>query len=293
MRKWKQVVRALTFRRQRKQWRNRLTLKRALRDLADFPRHADAPRHGLPARLIVSLTSYPARFHSLHLTIKSLLDQSVRPDQLFLWIARDDFDLLPDGVRSLESERFRIRTCEDIRNFKKIIPSLAENPDAFIVIADDDTYYPEDWLRGLVDTYLAGPPAIIFYRGHGPTYDGNGRFAPYRDWVRNSAEQRNGVIRQDILATGNGGVLYPPGSLPPQTGDLELIRRLSATSDDVWLYFMRRQSGFPIRRVPGPKREFIEWSGTQQSSLTSLHLTGKKDEHLQAMSDYFGVPARL
>lgn len=285
----KSVLRKLTFRDLRRRRAAARRIADAIALLDQFPRHQDAPRHDLPARLIVSLTSYPARFGTLHLTVKSLLDQSVRADRLLLWVAHDDIDLLPDTVKSLQDDRFRIGTCEDIRNFKKILPTLAENPEAFIVIADDDTYYPGDWLSGLIDSYKAGPPAITFYRGHRPRYTDAGRLAPYRSWVRNAVEE-DGSTSQDILATGNGGVLYPPGSLPQQTADLDLIRELCATSDDVWLYFMRQLSGWPIRRVSGPKREFIEWSGTQDESLTALHLTGKKDEHLQAMSDQFGRP---
>ena len=41
-----------------------------------------APKpHGLPGPLIVSLTSYGPRLASLHLTLKCLLRQSVRPSR--------------------------------------------------------------------------------------------------------------------------------------------------------------------------------------------------------------------
>lgn len=284
------LFRKLTLQKRRKAWRAKRAHDRAIREIAKFPKNPDAPRHGLPGRLIISLTSYPARFPSLHLTIKSLLDQSVRPDQIVLWIAHDDIAVLPDTLTSLQSERFRIGACDDIRNFKKILPTLTEYPDAFIVICDDDTYYPDDWLKGLVDAFDPQQPSIVCYRCHRLGYTPEGRLAPYRSWVRNDVGDNGGTLTRNVLPTGNGGVLYPPGSLPPETTNLEMIRQLSATSDDVWLFFMWRQNGWSIKRVPGPRREFTEWSGTQDQALWSLHRTGKKDEHLQSMSDHFGVP---
>ena len=277
------------IRKAHKIWKDGIRRRRALKTLARFPRNCDAPRHSLPGELIISLTSYPARFPKLHLTVMSLLDQTVRPDRIVLWVAQGDAGQLPEALRALQDDRFQIETCEDLRSFKKILPSLAKFPDAFILIADDDTYYPEDWLRSLVEAYDPAEPAVVFTRGHRPRYTAEGSFMPYRQWDRNAVNEPDGTVSQDMLATGNGGVLYPPGSLPPETMDLDTIQRLSATSDDVWLYFMRRRSGFPVRRVPGPRREYIEWEGTQAQALWFLHRTGKKDEHLQAMAEEFGL----
>lgn len=47
-------------------------------------------RHGLSVPLIVSLTSYSLRFKKLHLTLKCLLNQSIEPDKIILWISYDD-----------------------------------------------------------------------------------------------------------------------------------------------------------------------------------------------------------
>lgn len=287
---WSRLYRKLTLRKQRRAWMKRRGQRKAMEEIAKFPKHPDAPRHQLPGRLVVSMTSYPARFPSLHLTIKSLLDQTVRPDHIVLWVAHGDLDALPDSVASLQSDQFLVRTCDDMRSFKKILPSLGAYPDSFIVIVDDDTYYPDHWLAGLLAAYDPEDPSIVCYRAHRLTYMPDGRLAPYRDWDKNSVGDRRNPVCRDLLPTGNGGVLYPPGSLPPETTDLALIRKLSPTSDDVWLFFMWRKNGWSIRRVPGPRRQFYEWPESQDQSLTALHATGKKDEHLQDMSDYFGIP---
>jgi hypothetical protein len=286
----RKLYKKLTLKKRRTEWANRRKLAHALAELEKYPKNPGAPLHGLPGQLIISLTSYPARFHTLHLTVKSLLDQQIRPDKILLWIAHGDADQLPIDLRALEGDRFEVRTCEDIRNFKKILPTLAAYPDAFILICDDDTYYPDDWLKRIVGAYDLASPSIVCTRAHQLTYLPDGRIAPYRSWRRNWAHPSTATPRNDILPTGNGGVLYPPGSLPKQTGDLELIRKLSATSDDIWLFFMRREAGWPVKRVPGPKREYIEWPMTQDGALWVLHRTGKKDEHIQDMARHFGKP---
>ena len=286
----RKLYKKLTFKKQRVAWANKRKLKHAHAQLDKYPKNPDAPRHSLPGQLIISLTSYPARFPTLHLTVKSLLDQQVRPDKILLWIAHGDVDQLPSDLRTLEGDRFEIRTCEDIRNFKKILPTLAAYPDAFILICDDDTYYPDDWLKRIVDAYDPAQPSIVCTRAHQLAYLPDGSVAPYRKWRRNWAHPSTATPRNDLLPTGNGGVLYPPGSLPAQTADMELIRKLSATSDDIWLFFMRREAGWPVKRAPGPKSEYIEWPMTQTGALWVLHRTGKKDEHIQDMAGHFGVP---
>lgn len=260
-------------------------------ELDRFPKHPDAPGHPLDGQLIVSLTSYPARFPSLHLTIKSLLDQTVRPDRILLWIAHEHIASVPDDVARLQDETFSIQACDDLRSFKKIIPALAAYPEAFIVTCDDDTYYPDTWLAQLVTAFDPAQPTIVCHRAHQLTYTWAGDLAPYREWRRSVWGGWTHRPRIDLLPTGNGGVLYPPGSLPPQTTDLDLIRKLSPTSDDVWLYFMWRRNGWAVRRAPGGLSKLLEWpTSSQTESLKVLHKSGKKDRHLQDMVDYFGLP---
>lgn len=270
--------------------RRRRELAFALSEIARFPKHPNAPRHSLPGPLIVSLTSYPARFDTLHLTLKSLLDQTVRPDRVILWIAHEDLALVPDAVRSLECEWFEIRGCPDLRSFKKILPALETFPDAFILICDDDVCYADDWLARTVAAYDPAEPTVVCNRGHRIRYTDRGELAPYLEWDRNWSDRAAAEPRTDLVPTGNGGVLYPPGSLPLETLDAGLIAELCATCDDTWLYFMWRKAGWKVRRVPGPKLRFAEWPGTQSTSLRTLHWSGKKDEHLRDMARHFGRP---
>ena len=48
-------------------------------------------KHSLDKELVVSLTSYPSRFNILPITIQSLLNQTVKPDRIILWLYEKDY----------------------------------------------------------------------------------------------------------------------------------------------------------------------------------------------------------
>ena len=95
--------------------------------------------------IIVSLTSFPGRIHLVHKTIQTILLQSVKPDLVELWLAKEQFPNyekdLPNELTNLIQYGLKICWCSDYRSFKKLVPSLQEHPDAIIVTADDDVYY--------------------------------------------------------------------------------------------------------------------------------------------------------
>lgn len=266
-------------------WRLRMARRRCDR----FPLRKNTSAHGLAGELIVSLTSYPPRFPVLHQTIKSLLDQSVAFDRLILWIAHDDLSLLPVAVQALESRQFTIRTCDDLGSYKKILPTLTEYPRAFIVTADDDTYYPPNWLAGLVRHFDPGNPSLVCHRAHRLRHRIDGTLASYLEWDREVSDRQSRDPRSDLFPTGVGGVLYPPGSLPAEALDWRLIERLCPTCDDSWLFFMTRSGGWKTRRAPGDLR-LLTWPRSQKEALRKSNRGGRKDEMLQLLSQHFGTP---
>jgi hypothetical protein len=275
--------------RRRKPWTLAAQQRRALDAFSQFPRNPGASKHLLPAPLIVSITSYPPRFPWLYRTLLSLLDQTVRPDRIALWIAHEDVSQLPAEIVALQSEHLTIHTCDDLRNFKRLVPALDQYKDSFIVFADDDMYYPDDWLHRLTETFDRDDPTIVCYRGSRITYTSDGGLTSYRTW-RDATDARSEQPSTDLLPVNQTGVLYPPGSLPVFANDYGLIQKLSPTSDEVWLFFMWRLGGWRVRRVPGKLPAFAEWPGSQQHALWKMHRGGTKDDHFRTMAEHFGTP---
>ena len=243
--------------------------------------------HGLDAPLIVSLTSYPKRYDVLGATLKTVLAQSVKPDAVILWLAHGDLAALPEDIKALEADGLSIRGTDDLRSYKKIIPTLAAYPDAHIVTADDDVYYPHRWLEMLCQAYVRGDPTVLAHRAHRMIMHGD-RLAPYDKWTFEIADP---LPRWDVFFTGVGGVFYPRGTLPPETSDIALLQELCPTADDVWLNWMARRNGALVRKV-GPKRRFYEWPGSQGVALqnTNRGFGDGNDRQIEKIVSVFGLP---
>jgi len=255
---------------------------------------AKRPRHGrphcLPGELVVSLTSFPARFPTLHLTIGCLLDQTVKADRTVLWIAHEDLPALPKAVTKLERRGLEIRACEDLRSYKKLVPARESFPDAYILTADDDLEFSRDWLETLVDGASAQDRSIVCHRAHRAAWSAEGRLADYLEWEFDVQDERARRPSMDIMPTTGAGALFPPHVLPDFATDRSLFGRLCPDGDDVWFWWCARLAGTPIRKVGGVNSLFT-WPGSQESTLWEINRAGGNDRMIQELSVAF--PAAL
>ncbi len=217
--------------------------------LALSPR-AVAPRN---PRLIVSLTSYPARIDDAFYAIVSLLQQTLTADAVILWLTASQFPAreadVPARILSMCDLGLEIRWWDEpIRSYTKLVPAMRTYPDDIIVTADDDIYYPERWLEMLHDAYRREPGAIHAHRVHRCRLDDQGLPAPYAAWDKSITAGDASALN---FATGCGGVLYPPHSLHPDATRTELFSALCPTADDVWFWCMAVRQGTKTRAVEG------------------------------------------
>lgn len=243
-----------------------------------------APATATP--LIVSLTSYPARFATLHWTLKSLLLQSYAERKVVLWIAHQDMARLPADVLALQAHGLEIRACDDTRSFKKLLPAMQHFPGATIVTADDDLFYWPDWLRQLVDAAKASDgKEIVAHRIHRIRHTADGLPLPYSQW---EIESQNTEASALNFPTGNGGVLYPPDILADGAQDRAAYTSLCPTADDIWFYWMGRLNGVRYRRVPGS--HFLhDWQGSQLSALSIDNVgADRNDQQIARMIARYG-----
>jgi len=196
--------------------------------------------HEVP--LIVSLTSYGERFNDLVISLYSLLNQSLKPDRIILWLS-DEYNLnaLPYEITAFIKNGLEIRFVKDIRSYTKIIYALKEFPNAIIVTADDDIYYPKNWLKKLYYSYISNPEDIHVHRAH--------RFEkgkPYEDWEKHVNEEG---ARYDNFLTGVGGVLYPPQCFTSEVLRDDIFLKYAPYADDIWLWVMALLNNRKIRVV--------------------------------------------
>jgi hypothetical protein len=245
--------------------------------------------HRLPGELIVSLTSYPARFATLHRTLAGLLTQTLKPDRFVLWIGEDCIDALPPTVTDMKRLGLEIRGTTDLGPYTKLIGALRAFPDAFIVTADDDAYYEPTWLQSLVETHDPANPSILCQRAHRIRFRPDGSIAPYAEWQWDVQDEAGRSPSTDLFPTGVGGVLYPPGCLHPEVHNEAAFLELCPTNDDVWFYWMARRAGSTARKV-GRRFAGISWPGSQRRPLARINLTTGNDCYVRSMIARYGMP---
>lgn len=226
--------------------------------------------------LIVSLTSFPARIHLVHYTIHSLLRQSLKPNRLVLWLADSQFPGkkrdLPEELLDMEPLGLEIRWCEDLKSFKKLVPSLHEWPEAILVTADDDLHYPRHWLRSLYRTWLCHEQDIIAGGIHSMALDLTGHPRNYAEWGWNPP---NSFSSFQNVQVGAYGVLYPPHCLHPDVLDSKICLRISPSSDDFWFWAQAVRADTRVCLVSANRQHpFGVPGGTSTPSLFSVNNRG-------------------
>jgi len=93
-----------------------------------------------PKRFIVSLTSIPSRIQNIHFTIKSLLENTIQPDLIYLNIHKSTS--VPQELRSIKN-LFINKLDIDFGPLTKLYPTLLKEKDdeTVIICVDDDIIY--------------------------------------------------------------------------------------------------------------------------------------------------------
>ena len=204
----------------------------------------------------------------MHLAIKSLLNQTVKPGKILLWLAKEQFlDVeIPAQLRALCAYGLEIRFCdEDLLAHKKYYYAMQEFPEQIIVTYDDDIIYPEDSLEKLLAMHRQYPNAIICNRGREIKME-NGFVALYKYW-KVSGRVPAGIPSYRVMASTGAGTLYPPHCMPEETFDIEKIRALALTADDLWMKVMSIQGSVPVVKSQTRGKALCVSKGKQDITL--------------------------
>ena len=245
---------------------------------------------GGAGEVVVSLTTYPGRVYDVHFAVHSLLSQTMLPDRLVLWLSEDEFPRregdLPEALLSLRRRGLEIRfTASGCRASVKLIPALEAFPDAVVVTADDDIFYPATWLERLLDAHARHPGTVVAARAR--------RIRPgasYLDWP--VAETASGPVLGTLFPTGVGGVLYPPRTFDPRVSDMVLAKRLAPTNDDIWFWAMAALHGSRVCVHPDamPVLRFVnaarEAGRTDDGRLLELNKTANDTQFASVLAAF-------
>ena len=232
--------------------------------------------------VIISLTSYPARIRTVHLTIETLLNQTKKADKVILWLANSQFPNqeknLPDELLCLKNKGLKISWCEDIKSYKKLIPTLKQYPNALICTADDDILYSNNWLKELYGSYLENPNVLHCTRMHRITFE-NKKIKPYKQWEMTVKHPEPSFLN---FFTGSGGVLYKRTHLHDDIFCENLFMKLCPYGDDIWFWAMAVLKGTKTKIVNDYDFRLTATEGTQECALWHENVNGgRNDEQLR------------
>lgn len=238
-------------------------------------------------KIMISLTTYPARYSCVVKTLKSIALQTMKPDKICIWIFNGDG--LPDDHKLLEKYGIEFHLVnENLRSHNKYFFAMQEYPEYSIITIDDDCYYPKDLVECLWKTHQKYPDCICARRVHKMVRK-DGFLAPYITWGmdwRHDYEPRH-----DLIATGIGGVYYPASIMPRETFNKMNIIDTSLYADDIWLKAMELIHSIKVvwapcsTTLPGAVKE------SQKSNLYSNNVDkNKNDEAIRKIEErYFGI----
>lgn len=204
-------------------------------------------------QVVISMTSFPAAIAYAERAVISLLKGNALPDKIVLYLTFSQFGDagVPKSLLELQKSNpiFEIRNYDrDIRSYRKLIPALADFPEAVIVTVDDDVWYHKNMLHDLLDLHSKMPNAVIAHRAKYIRKD-----KPYKKWPKYRWYHflsKRIHISYNTLQTGVGGVLYPPHSLHPEMLNPDLFTSLAPTTDDIWFWAAAVRMGVPVVPVP-------------------------------------------
>lgn len=196
--------------------------------------------------IIVSLTSYGHRLEDVApYAIYSIFCQSHLPNRIVLWLDNEHWndENLPPLIKRLKKSGLEVYYCEDIKSYKKLLPSLKKFPDNPIIVIDDDSYYDRDLVKWLVEAYEHSDKRTVFATCANIPEKRKGKYIPYAEWKSDKFAD----IQTEVALIGCGGGIYPPGIFDEEIFNKDVFMSLAPTADDLWFWVQEKRMGVPVR----------------------------------------------
>lgn len=240
-------------------------------------------------KIVISLTTYPKRVATIWKTIESLLNQTVKPDMICLYLSAEQFRN-HDDYRYLDKyrgETFNIFLVEgDLKSHKKYFYSLRDFEDSIVITVDDDIIYSNNMVEELIQYHSIYPMAVIARRGYVIRISEDARsIMPYNSWIYGFYDYYT-KPRHNLFATTGGGTLYPPHCFGKEVFNEEVIMNICPYADDIWMKVMEEIYEIPVFLIP--KRfsdEFMD-EYSKDGLWYSYNVT-MNDKQLDALCDKY------
>lgn len=208
--------------------------------------------------IVVSFTTTPHRINRISTTLKTILDQNVTVDRIFLSVPhlfkRDNLAYeIPQNL--LVNKKLTILRTDDYGPGTKllgVLGNVALPPSAIIITLDDDAYYPKNLILHLAYKAMKKPDHAVGLSGGDINYTANGEMNP---------ESKLGIDRKEFhenkvaVLLGYAGIAYRIGFFGKDAFDLADASFGCFNGDDFYFSHYLARYNIPQMNV---RNEFIK-----------------------------------
>ena len=196
-------------------------------------------------QVIVSLTSHGNRILDSFLAIESIMQGTVKPNRIILWLPEDK-EAHSCFLENQQRRGLEIRYVKDMGPHTKLIPALKAFPEDIVITIDDDMFYRPDMVEHLLQAYKKDSSTIQAYRVAIITKDNQENIESYLKWKQYTHPEK--TTNRNVII-GCEGCLYPPHSLSEEVFNEDVFRVLCPTADDIWFTAMAMMNSTSISHV--------------------------------------------
>ena len=208
----------------------------------------------VPIVVSISYDNKDEIFDDLELSLYSLLNQTVCPDKIILWLS-DKYKLtdLPYEITRYIKNGLEIKFCDNLNPYTKLLKAIKDNKNSIIVTAETNIFYPKNWLAKLYHSYISNPQDVHANRVHKLDIIDN-NITPFKNWEQYyKKEQAN----YNYFPDNTGGILFPPKCFVSDIFRKDLYDKYVPDNYDIWVWLMSVISGRKIRLVKSHIKRFI------------------------------------
>jgi hypothetical protein len=246
---------------------------------------------------IISLTTISSRIECVEKTVESILDQSLKPHSVNLYISDTPY-LIDKGIplncpalKRIASSGANIYFTQNIGPYRKQIPIIFQlrsnnaHPRTPIITIDDDVIYPTDIISKLMNS-INSIDAVIAHRGREIKLTGE-NIDLYKSFQTPSKK-----CSYKNIGTGKNGIAYRLGYFPEEPKDF-IGQILAPTADDIWCKWVTAKYCIPtIILEPAaaydPSLDFKEINPKDKNGLFHVYnARGTNDEAIANLEAYF------
>jgi len=241
-------------------------------------------------KIIVSFTTFPARIKRVWLVVECLLRQSIKPDNIILYLAESQFPKkevdLPNNLKKyVKKQQLTIKFVDDLRSHKKYFYAFQDYANELVVLVDDDIFYPSYILENLIEMYEKFPDSIICSRAYEVEKNGS-KILPYEKW---QILKKYKEPTYKLFHTSGGGTLYVPANFNKHLYDKDVFLKYCKYADDVWLNLHAQRSN--IKTVKTNKfTEILPILNYNKTALKTHNVaSGGNNKQIRDVIDFYEI----